>query len=183
MEKLDLFNTLVRFLAIKPLRFDQFDFNQAQELIKDDRKGAITFMGDHGDFEGTLEGIAKQVGDSKIAHGTFYLFVKGNGCTARMERNLLNILMSVQNMYIFGDPAAWPIHDSKIKFVNPEGIFEDNHQRFLIFQSPAYNVALVARHHEHNSEEMVEAAMTNAQDAVSLLSQSIGTKIYGNLEN
>jgi hypothetical protein len=182
MEKIDLFNILVRFLAIKPLKFDQFDYLQARELIKKDREGSITFFGEHSNFENTVEEVTKKVTEAKLEHGTVYLYLKGKGCSERMLRNLMELSMTVHAIYIFGNKEDWPIPDPKIKFVDPADMFADNHQRFFVYQSSAYNVALVARHELHDGQEMMEAAMTNADDAVSLLSQTIGNRIYSHLE-
>lgn len=183
MEKIDLFNILIRFLAIKPLKFDKFDFLEAKEIIKKERESSITFFGEHNYFEDTINEITKKVAEAKLNSGTVYLYLVGKGCTDRMKHNLLDLVMSIHALYIFGNPADWPLTDPKIKFVDPDDIFEDNHQRFFIFQSAAYNVALVARHEMHDGQEMIEAAMTNANDAVSLLSETIGTKIYSHIEN
>ena len=183
MEKIDLFNILVRFLAIKPLKFDKFDFLEARQLIKKDREDSITFYGEHNNFEMMIDEVAKKVTEAKLGTGTVYLYLKGKACNARMERNLLELVMNVHVIYIFGNPEDWPLRDPKIKFVDPADMFEDNHQRFFIFQSSGYNVAMVARHDMHDEREMTEAALTNANDAISLLTQTIGTRIYTHIQN
>jgi hypothetical protein len=177
-QKIDLFETLVRFLAVKPLKFDTFDLEQAQGIVKKEREGAITFIGEHGYFEELLDTTAKKATNDNIQGGTLYIFVKGDGCTERMRRNLVEILMGVRSVVIFGDAEKWMIVDPKIKYVDHEDIFTDNHQRFFIYQSPAYNVALVSRHEDYNGEVAIEAALSNASDAVSLLSQTVGTHLY-----
>lgn len=182
MEPLDLFNILIRYLAIKPLKFDNFDYVEAQDLIKKERQSSITFIGEHNYFESTIEEVTKKVIDTHLNVGTVYIYVKGKGCSERIKRNLLELVMNVHAIFIFGNPDDWQISDPKIKFVDPDDIFADNHQRFFMFQSPAFNVALVARHETHEGEERIEAAMTNANDAVALLGQTVGAKIYSHLE-
>lgn len=177
-EKIDLFNTLVKYLAIKPLKFDQFDYDEAQNYIKEDKKGAITFIGDHGYFEQVLDAMVNQVAKSAIKTGTVYSYVKGQGCSDRFKRRLLELSMSVSNVIILGDPNNWPKMSGNIKFSQNYDIFADNHQRFFIFQSPSLNIALVARHEIHDGEEKIEAAITNDNGAVQLLAMTLGTRIY-----
>jgi len=181
MAKLDLFDTLVRFLAIKPLTFDSFNLEQAKSVIKKENECCVTFIGDHGYFENTLEEIVKNVAGSNIKNGTVYIYVKGSGCSERVKRNLIELDLNVSRIIIFGKSEDWEIRDSKISFVDPDDIFEDNHQRFFAFQSAGYNVALVARHSQHDGKEVIEAAMTTVDGAVSLVTQSIGTRIYGKI--
>jgi hypothetical protein len=37
-EKIDLFETLVKFLAVKPLKLEKFDLDEAKEIIKEEKK-------------------------------------------------------------------------------------------------------------------------------------------------
>lgn len=165
-------------MAIKPLQFEEFDLEKARSIIKSNKAQSITFIEKHHAFEDIIEETAARVGDLGISNGTVYLYIKGDSCTEKMKRNLLEIIMSVHRVIIFGDSKNWPLYDNKMQFVSPEGLFEDNHQRFFIYQSAAYNVALVARHVVKNGEEGIEAAMTTDPDAVSLVSQVVGAVTY-----
>jgi len=178
MEKIDLFEKVVRLLAIKPLRFDEFNLEQAKSIIKSEKADSITFIDDHHAFEDVIEQTANRVGELGIKTGTAYIFVRGGGCTERMKRNLLEIIMSVHKIIVFGDQKSWPFFDAKMEFVNLEDYLEDNHQRFFIYQSPSYNVALVARHVVRESNEVIEAAMTTDPEAVALVSQVLGSQVY-----
>lgn len=177
-EKIDLFETLVKFLAVKPLNLNEFDFKEAQSVIKKDKLESITFLGEHGYFEHILDAFTHQVAESQTKGGTVYIYIRGAGCTERLKRRLVEMLMHVNSVIIFGDQTHWPISHPRIKFTKNFDIFADNHQRFFIFHGPGYNVALVSRHHEHEGVEETEAAITNDPEAVSLLALTVGTKIY-----
>jgi hypothetical protein len=179
-EKIDLFEKLIRFLAIKPLPEDNFDLEKAREVIKEENKDDITFIGQHGYFEDVLDTVEQRIGNLRPAESSLFIYIKGESSKSRIERNLLNIILNVDHIYIVGTPQEWRINDPKIKFIQIEDIFTDNHQRYLIFRSPTYNVALVSRHSESNDEDKrkIEAALTNKKEAVALLTQIIGTKIY-----
>jgi hypothetical protein len=160
------------------LVYENFDIDQAKEMIKKDEETSIVFIEEHGIFEDSIEETAQKATGACVENGTVYLYLKGKACTDRMRRNIVNFLMCVHKIVIFGDRENWPLTDPKIQFVNPEGIFAENHQRFFIFQSAAFNVALVARHAYKDNQEVVEAAMTREPEAVSLLGQTIGTRMY-----
>lgn len=177
-QKIDLFETLVRFLAVKPLKFEEFDLEAARTIVKKEREGAITFYGEHGYFEEVLEATGKKIAESQLESGTLYIFIKGKGCTERLKRNMIEILMSVKKVIIFGNREDWLIDDSKISYVEPGEMFKENHQRFFVFQSASYNVALVSRHQQSEGEELIEAALSNASDAVGLLAQTVGVHLY-----
>jgi hypothetical protein len=169
---------MVRFLAIKPLIFDNFDFAEAESLIKKDRVGAITFIGEHGYFENALEAMIGKAATKSGHGGTVYVNVKGQGCTEKIKRRLMELSMSFDSVIIFGEKEKWPNVGGNVKFTKNDDIFADNHQRFFIAHSPSINIALVARHETHVGVERTEAAITNAPDAVNVLAVTIGTKIY-----
>lgn len=178
MDKIDLFETLVRYLAIKPLRLDKFDFNEAEGLIKKDREGAITFVGEHGYFEQALEAMIVKAATKVGPGGTLYVNVKGEGCTEKVKRRLMELSMSFDSVIIFGDKEKWPNVGGNVKFSANDDIFADNHQRFFICHSSAFNIALVSRHEAHEGQDITEAAISNAADAVNVLAVTISTKIY-----
>ena len=93
---------------------------------------------------------------------------------------MLKIILNVDHIYIIGEAKDWKISDPKIDFLKIENIFPDNHQRFIIFRSPSYNVAMTARKTKckKNGKDRIEGALTNKKDAVSFLAQILGTKIY-----
>lgn len=179
-EKIDLFEKLVRYLAIKPLNDEAFCIERAEEVIKEENKGNITFIGQHGYFEDVLDTVEQRIANLKPAESSLFIYIKGENSKQRIEKNLLNIILNVDHIYIVGKPQEWRITDPKIKFIQIEDIFTDNHQRFLIFRSPTYNVAMVSRHSECSpkGKRLIEGALTNKKEAVSLLTQIIGTKIY-----
>lgn len=178
MAKIDLFDTLVRFLAVKPLPLEKLDFESAQRLIKKDKAGAVTFIGEHGYFEEALEGMVNRVSALGVKTGTVYINIKGQGCTDRIKKKLMELSMSVGNVIIFGSPEKWPAMGADIRFTSNDDIFEDNHQRFFICHTPSFSIALVARHEQHDGVVKTEAIITNDSDAVNILAVTVGTKIY-----
>jgi hypothetical protein len=177
-DKIDLFESLVRYFAVKPLKVDNLDFEEAQNVIKKDKAAAVNFVGEHGYFEQSLEAMLNQAANLGLKTGTIYINVKGQGCTERVKRKLMELAMSVGQVIIFGVRENWPIIGENIKFTSNDDIFVDNHQRFFICQTPSFNIALVSRHEMHEGVEKTEAIITNDADAISLLGITIGTKIY-----
>lgn len=177
-DKIDLFENLVRYFAVKPLRVDVLDFEEAQKVIKKEKSAAVNFVGEHGYFEQSLDAMLNQAANIGLKTGTIYINVKGQGCTEKVKRKLMELAMSVGEVIIFGERDSWPIIGENIKFTSNTDIFCDNHQRFFICQTPAFNIALVARHELHEGVERTEAIITNDADAISLLGVTIGTKIY-----
>jgi hypothetical protein len=57
-------------------------------------------------------------------------------------------------------------------------MFKANHQRFFMYISPGYSVALVARHNSSTGEARIESMMSTAKDAVSMLAQKLGIAMY-----
>jgi hypothetical protein len=178
MEKLDLFEATVRYLAVKPLKFKEFDFAEAQEVIKQDKQVAVTFIGDHNYFEKALEAMVEKVILSQTQNGSIYINVRGQGCTEQIKRKLFELSNTASSIIIFGDKGEWPRIASNVKFSENEDIFTDNHQRFFIYHSGGFNIALLARHEMHKGKEMTEAIITNDPGAVSMLGITIGTKAY-----
>lgn len=178
MDKIDLFETLVRFLAIKPLNLTNFDFAEAESLIKKDREGAITFVGEHGYFEQALEAMVVKAANKSTKGGTLYINIKGQGCSEKIKKRLIEFSMSFDSVIIFGEREKWPSVSSNIHFTSNDDILADNHQRFFVCHSQSFNIALVSRHELHKGVERTEAAITNAADAVNLLAVTLGTKIY-----
>jgi len=178
MDKVDLFESLVRFFATKPLPIDRLDFESAQKVIKKDKASAVTFVGEHDYFERSLGAILEQVGSPGIKSGSLYINVKGQGCTEKVKRKLIELSMSVNEIIIFGNPSNWPNIGANIKFTSNDEIFADNHQRFFICHTPSYNIALVSRQEIHDDETKTEAIITNDPTAVAMLGVTIGTKIY-----
>lgn len=175
MEKIDLVESLIRFLAIKPLDCSKCTFEKAKEVIKADKKEAVSFIGEHGYFEELIETLARRIGDLGLKDGHMYLYVKGDSCKEKFKRNLLELVLNLKHIFIIGDAKDWPIQDPKIKFSQIEDQFTDNHQRFFVYQSPSFQAALVARHDENGR---VEAAMTNDPEAVTFLAQILGSRVY-----
>jgi len=178
MEKVDLFEIVVKYLAVKPLTFDEYDFERAQTVIRQDKQGLVTFIGEHDYFEKSLEAMVEKVAQIGTKTGTIYIDIKGTGCSDRIKRRLFDLAASADTVIIFGDPARWPEMSTNIKFSARDDIFADNHQRFFIYHSSGYNIALVSRHHTHEGIERTEAVITNDPAAVSLLGVTIGTKAY-----
>lgn len=178
MNKTDFFDILVRKMAVKPLEFQSFDLETAKKIIKSENEDLITLFGEHGFFENTLGEIAANIATGGIRNGTLYIYIKGEGCSERVKRNIVGLSMNTHRMVIFGDPEKWPLRDPNITFVSPDDLFADNHQRFFVFQSPSYSVALVSRHEMRDGEEKIEAALTTNPEAVSMLAQTIGSKAY-----
>jgi hypothetical protein len=177
-ENIDLFEQLVRFLAIKPLKFEAYDFEEAQTIIKKEKQGAVSFIGEHGYFEKTLDVMVGQAATSEAHHGTIYINIQGEGCTAKIKKRLMELSMHVDSIIIFGDPEKWPAGLTNVKFTQNFDILKDNHQRFFIYHSPAYNIALISRHEKHNGAEKTEAIVSNDQQAIDMLGVTIGTKVY-----
>lgn len=176
---IDLFEVIVRLMAVKPLVRDEFDFEEAQEVIKKERASSIMFTSDHFEFERIMDAMTEKISQSVDKKGVVYIYVKGQGCTDRFKKKLLELSMKVNKIVIFGDPKKWPVLtiNNNISFTQSYDILADNHQRFFIYASPSFNIALVARHHLHDGEERTEAIVTNAADAVSMAAQTLGTKI------
>lgn len=178
-EKIDLFEKLVRFLAIKPFDANPFSIDAAREVIKEENRDSITFIGEHGYFEDVLETVGKRISSLPPSESSLYIYIKGSDSKNRLEKNLLSIILNVKHIYIVGRSDEWRINDPKIKFVELENIFTDNHQRFLIFRSPTYNIALASRHSiPKEGGKRTEGALTNNKEAVAFLTQIIGIKMY-----
>lgn len=180
MNKIDLYEKLVRFLAIKPLEIAGFDIERAKEVIREENKKDISFIPQHGYFEDVMDTVEKRIGNLQPESGILYVYIKGDSSKQRIEKNLLSIILHVSKIYIIGKAEDWTFNDPKIKFVDIEDAFTDNHQRFLIFNSPTYNVALVSRHGLATSGEKVqtEAAITNKKEAVTYLNQVLAPLFY-----
>ncbi len=177
--RIDLFESLVRFLAIKPLKFDEFSLEQARGMIKDERKESVAFISEHSYFETVIDALAKKVKGLGFANmGTLYINLQGKGCTTRMKQNLLELTLAASKIYIFGKKEDWELTDPKIVFVDRLDIFEDNHQRFFIYISPGYSVALVARHNDSKGDDRVESMMSTAKDAISMVAQKLSIAMY-----
>lgn len=176
--KIDLFDKLVRFLAIKPLTPGELDIEKAKEIVKEENKDDISFITDHGYFEDILDTVEQRIGNLQLHSGILYVYIKGDSSKARVERNLLNMVLYVDKIYIIGNAADWSFNDPKIKFLDIEDQFAPNHQRFLIFNSPSYNVALTARHIEKGGKTVTEAALTNKKEAVAFLNQVLAPFFY-----
>jgi len=177
-DKIDLFDKLVSYLAIKPLPVEKLDFEEAQNVIKKDKLAAVTFIGEHGYFEQALEAILIRVSALGIKTGTVYINIKGQGCTDKIKRKLMELATSVGEVVIFGEREKWPVIGANIKFTTNDDIFTDNHQRFFVCHTPSFNMALVSRHEQHDGVEKTEAIITNDPSAVNILAITIGTKIY-----
>jgi len=176
--KIDLFDKLVRFLAIKPLAAEPFDLEKARAVIKEENKDDISFVGQHGYFEDVLDTVQQRTGNIDLNQGVLYVYIKGQDSRKRVERNLLSIVLNVDKIFIVGKAEDWSFNDPKIKFLDIESEFAENHQRFLIFNSPSYNVALVARHTSAGADRRIEAALTNKKEAVSYASQVLAPFSY-----
>jgi hypothetical protein len=101
-EPIDLFESLVRFLAIKPLRFEDFSLEQARTMIKEDRKESIAFIGEHSYFEEVIDSLSKKVkGLGYSNSGSIYIKLHGKGCTTRMKQNLLELTLTANKIYIY----------------------------------------------------------------------------------
>lgn len=175
MDKVDLFESLVRYLAIKPVQCEKCDIEHIQNIIKKDKKDSITFIGEHGYFEDLLDTLARRVGDLGLKDGHMYLYVKSSSCKERFKNSLLELIINLKKIFIVGTPGEWPLQDPKIQFAQIEDRFADNHQRFFIYQSPTFQAALVSRHNEKGE---IEAATTNDPEAVNFISQIVGSKFY-----
>lgn len=127
MERVDLFESLVRYLAIKPVECEKCDIEHVKDIIKKDKKDSITFIGEHGYFEDLLDTLARRVGDLELKDGHMYLYVKGKACKERFRKSLLELIINLKRIYIVGTSAEWPIQDPKIQFSAIEGKFADNH--------------------------------------------------------
>lgn len=180
MEQIDLFDKLVRFLAIKPLKDEAFDLEKAKDIIEEENKDDITFIADHGYFEDVLDTVEQRIGNLRPENGTLYIYIKGDSSKARIERNLLSIVLYVSKIYIVGNASDWTFNDPKIKFLDIEDRFTPNHQRFLIFNSPTYNVALSARHIDKDGKTVTEGSLTNKKEAVTYLNQVLAPFFYRN---
>ncbi len=180
--KVDLYKSLVRYLAIKPLpENDNLCQVKAQSVVKEENKDDISFIAQHGYFEDILDTVEQRIGNLKPENGVLYIYIKGDDSRKRIERNLLNIIMYVNKVYIVGKAEDWSFNDPRIEFIGIEDRFVDNHQRFLIFNSASYNVALVSRRGECVNPEdkaQIEAALTNKKEAVSFLSQTLAPLFY-----
>jgi hypothetical protein len=165
-------------LPLSPLVEEPFDLEKAKAVIKEEHKDDITFVGQHDYFEDILDTIEQRVGNLQLEQGTLYIYIKGENSKKRIERNLLNIVLHVDKIFIIGSPADWSFNDPRIQFLGIEEEFEPNHQRFLVFNSPSYNVALVARHVQRNGNTEIEAALSNKKEAVSYISQLLAPFSY-----
>lgn len=174
----DLFETLVRYLSVKPLPMDELDFSVAQDYIKAEKQGSIVFTDDHQYFEDTIDAMANRIGKQISGQGTLYIYIKGQNSSDKLKRRLIGLAVSVGRVFIFGELENWPTASDNVTFSQNYDIFADNHQRFFVYQSAALNIALVARHHLHDGKEKIEGAITNAPDAVSVIAQTIGTNLY-----
>jgi hypothetical protein len=177
-EKIDLFEVAVRYLAIKPIKLQKFDFADAEGLIKQDKQSAVTFIGEHGYFEKSLEAMLDKVTASQNHNGTIYVNIQGLGCSEKIKKRLFYLSESAGTLIIFGNKENWPRVSQNIRFSEREDIFSDNHQRFFIYHSSGLNIALISRHDMHDGVEMTEAVLTNDPGAVTLLGVTIGTKAY-----
>ncbi|MEI6267088.1 MAG: hypothetical protein WCP14_04345 [bacterium] len=178
MDKVDLFEVAVRYLAIKPLKFDKYDFAEAQEVIKVEKISSVTFIGEHDYFEKSLDAMLTKVAITNEQNGTIYINIKGLGCSDRVKRKLFELSQVANTIIIFGEPEKWPRLSPNIKFSKNDDIFTDNHQRFFIYHSSGMNIALVSRHDMHEGREQTEALITNDPEAVALLGVTVGTKAY-----
>jgi len=177
-DKIDLFDRLVNYLGTKPLPLEKLDFEAAQNVIKKDKAEAVTFIGEHGYFEEALDAMVARASSLGTKTGTVYINIKGQGCTDRIKRKLMELAMSVGEVIIFGEREKWPIIGANVKFTTNDDIFADNHQRFFICHTPSFNIALVARHATRDGKERIEAIVTNDSEAVNILGVTIGTRIY-----
>lgn len=177
-DRIDLFEKLVRFLAIKPLNEEAFNLEKAKEIIKEENKENISFIAQHGYFEDVLDTVEQRIGNLQPHAGTLYIYIKGDSSKKTIERNLLNLVLYVNQIYIVGKASDWSFNDPKINFLDIEDKFTPNHQRFLIFNSPSYNVALTARHIEQKGETVTEGALTNKKEAVTFLNQVLAPFSY-----
>lgn len=145
-------------------------------MIKSANLDKVIFIDDHLYYEELVEAITNEVIEKGFNKGTVYIHLLGKNCTTRLKGNIINLLMSVDKIFIFDKEENWMIGDPKIHYTNPEKIFANNHQRFFIYQGPGYNVALVSR----RNQDQHEGAMANSDEAVSLLAQIVGLNVYKN---
>lgn len=78
MNKIDLFEKLVRFLAIKPFNENEFCLEEAEVVIKEENKNNITFIGQHGYFEDVLDTVEQRIANLKLNTGSLYIYIKGD---------------------------------------------------------------------------------------------------------
>jgi thiamine pyrophosphokinase len=88
-EKIDLFEKLIRFLAIKPLPEDDFDLEKAREVIKEENKDDITFIGQHGYFEDVLDTVEQRIGNLRPAESSLFIYIKGEDSRQRIEKKFI----------------------------------------------------------------------------------------------
>jgi hypothetical protein len=124
-----------------------------------------------------MDMMVSEIIEGRERSGTVYLYVKGPDSVARINKKLFELSFHVDKIIIFGDQTLWPRMSENIFFTGSDDIFTDNHQRFFIYQSSSYNAALVARQTGQEGEQRIEAAVSSAPDAVSLLAMTLSKRI------